>query len=170
MAISLAKKLSKLRLPVPVNMGGTGSDTQAGARLGLGLKSAAVADVVGTVSQSGGLSTGAIIEKGGGPNGIYTKYADGTMICSVTMNVTDQSISDAYTTLFQGTRSWVFPAQFSQSPAVSCGSFKWGSSASWSGLAGEPSISSCQLRGWDVASRPTGTNCYISAIAIGRWY
>lgn len=38
-------------------------------------------NIVGTVTQSGGVPTGAIIESGSNSNGSYTKYADGTMIC-----------------------------------------------------------------------------------------
>ncbi|MGZ0372300.1 gp53-like domain-containing protein, partial [Citrobacter freundii] len=41
----------------------------------LGLRTAAKADVVGTVSQSGGVPTGAIIERGSNSNGEYTKFA-----------------------------------------------------------------------------------------------
>lgn len=37
--------------------------------------------LLGTVSQSGGLPTGAIIERGSNANGDYVKYADGTMLC-----------------------------------------------------------------------------------------
>lgn len=66
---------------VPVTKGGTGGTTRAEARNGLGLKSAAVADIVGTVSQSGGVPTGAIYERGSNANGEYVKYADGTMTC-----------------------------------------------------------------------------------------
>lgn len=41
------------------------------------------ADMVGTVSQSGGVPTGAIIENGSNSNGDYTKFADGTLIVSM---------------------------------------------------------------------------------------
>ena len=66
---------------VPVAKGGTGGNTQALARSGLGLGSAAVAAIVGAVSQSGGVPTGAIIEKVVNANGEATKFADGRMIC-----------------------------------------------------------------------------------------
>ncbi|SCW88674.1 phage tail protein [Pseudomonas sp. NFACC05-1] len=66
---------------VPVARGGTGGTTLATARTGLGLKSASVADIVGTVSQSGGVPTGAIIERGSNVNGEYVRYADGTLHC-----------------------------------------------------------------------------------------
>ena len=40
------------------------------------------ANIVGGVSQSGGVPTGAVIETGSNANGEWTKWADGTMICS----------------------------------------------------------------------------------------
>lgn len=43
--------------------------------------------VVGTVSQSGGTPTGAIIETGTNANGTFVKFADGTMICHNGNNV-----------------------------------------------------------------------------------
>lgn|GEM_PF-1262624 len=38
-------------------------------------------NILGTVSQSGGVPTGAIIERGSNANGEYVRYADGTQIC-----------------------------------------------------------------------------------------
>lgn len=66
---------------VPVTKGGTGGQTQAAARNGLGLGSASVAALLGTVSQAGGMPTGAVFESGSNANGTYVKFADGTMIC-----------------------------------------------------------------------------------------
>lgn len=37
---------------------------------------------IGIVSQSGGVPTGAIVERGSNANGEYAKFADGTMICT----------------------------------------------------------------------------------------
>jgi hypothetical protein len=39
------------------------------------------AKILGTVSQVGGVPTGAVIESGSNANGYYVKFADGTMIC-----------------------------------------------------------------------------------------
>ena len=44
-------------------------------------------NILGTVSQSGGVPTGAIIERGSNANGEFVKYADGTMICTRLVNV-----------------------------------------------------------------------------------
>ncbi|MDD1147125.1 hypothetical protein M5G25_02440 [Pseudomonas sp. TNT2022 ID357] len=38
--------------------------------------------ILGSVSQSSGVPTGAIIESGNNANGTYTKFADGTLICT----------------------------------------------------------------------------------------
>ena len=56
--------------------------SSATARNNLGLGTAAEADIVGTVSQSGGDPTGAVIERGSNDNGEYTRFADGTQVCS----------------------------------------------------------------------------------------
>lgn len=52
----------------------------------LGMNTADVAyrrdNVLGVVSASGEVPTGAIIERGSSANGEYTKYADGTLICT----------------------------------------------------------------------------------------
>lgn len=39
-------------------------------------------NVVGTVSQSGGVPTGAVVERGSNANGEYIRFADGTQICT----------------------------------------------------------------------------------------
>lgn len=91
---------------VPVNKGGTGGTNQAEARTGLGLKKAAVADIVGTVSQSGGTPTGATIETGSNANGRYTKFADGTMICAA------QGLSLEFANASNLRNAWAYPAAF----------------------------------------------------------
>lgn len=44
--------------------------------------------VLGTVSQSGGVPTGAVIERGANANGEYVRYADGTQVCTRQETVT----------------------------------------------------------------------------------
>lgn len=64
-------------------------------------------NVLGTVSQSGGVPTGAIIERGSNANGQYTRFADGTQMCWHTLTTS----SSAATT-------WTFPAAFTAAPNV----------------------------------------------------
>jgi len=63
--------------------------------------------LLGTVSQFGGLPTGAVIESGSNANGRYTKFASGLMECRQTMN----AASGAAVT-------WTFPSAFIEGPVV----------------------------------------------------
>lgn len=97
---------------VPVAKGGTGGTTQAAARSGLGLKAAAVADILGTVSQSGGTPTGAILETGSNANGTYFKFANGGLVCyAIGLSLTLANASNLQA-------PWTFPSFFSQTPVV----------------------------------------------------
>ncbi len=81
----------------------------SGAKLPVvtGTGAAALRDILGTVSQSGGTPTGAILERGSNADGGYVKYADGTMIC---WHLVTSSASAAVT--------WSFPAQFAAAPNI----------------------------------------------------
>jgi len=59
-------------------------------------------NLLGTVSQTGGLPTGAVIERGENANGTYVKYADGTMECLLTPATFVYSTADlvAFTATF----------------------------------------------------------------------
>lgn len=97
---------------VPVAKGGTGGITPATGRAGLGLKSAAVADIVGTVSVSGGVPSGAIIESGSNANGAYIKFADGTLMASADMPQ-ESIVAGGFKVIV-----WVYPVAFAWAPAV----------------------------------------------------
>lgn len=111
------------------------------------------------------LGSGAILDNGAN----YIKYWDGTMIEWLSTTVTDQAINTAYGSLYRGIRTWTFPVAFNAVPTVSCSLFKWGTGGSWGSLNGLPNTTAVELTGTDVNTRATGTNCYISAVAIGRW-
>lgn len=69
--------------------------------------------VVGSVSQSGGAPTGAMIETGTNANGTYTKYACGKLVClqpngaALDTNLVNGAI---YSSTIAG--SWTYPAAF----------------------------------------------------------
>lgn len=135
-----------------------------------GVDTVAAQAIVGTVSQSGGVPTGAIIEKGSNSNGIYTRWADGTQICGISEEVTNQAISTAYGTLFQGTRSWTFPAAFSAVPTLGAPFAHWGTGRAWGSMVALPTTTTAFLTFFDIASRATGTAFQYGAIAFGRWF
>jgi len=87
-------------------IGGGGAVTWARWSLEYGAQ-----NIVGLVSQAGGVPTGAIIERASNANGEYVRFADGTQICwlpSVTLSFINVS-----TLGFQ----WSYPAAFVSLPA-----------------------------------------------------
>lgn len=112
-------------------------------------------NVLGTVSQSAGVPTGAVIQRGSSSNGAFVRFADGTLICT-------HSLTASATTAV----SWTFPATFAVAPTVT-------------GTA-QAVVLSCVL----LDAAPTTTAATLSArdkadarradpmrlTAIGRWF
>lgn|SRR5574338_329139 len=64
---------------------------------------AVIPGAVGTVSESGGIPTGAIIERGSNANGSFTKFADGTLICTASKSAADVNpIAHTFPAAFAG--------------------------------------------------------------------
>lgn len=155
---------------VPVNKGGTGGNTAALGRSGLGLKSAAVADIVGTVSQSGGAATGAIIERGSNANGEYVKFADGTLICWTSPSAAPADMTTTVTTgggyQSAGLTTVTFPAPFVGIPAVAVSGRYVTGARGWVTINSiAQSIFNCIAHAFtNVAT------IQMTYIATGRWY
>lgn len=148
-----------------------GKNTIADILTYLGLRTAAKADVVGTVSQSGGVPTGAIIERGSNSNGEYTKFADGTLICWFTRSVESitSNPSGGTTNLYFSTESvFTFPATFvgTRPAVVPSAPLSTGGASSW------PSIRGSSLTGTSLAliSNVQNAAAYLGYTAVGRWF
>jgi hypothetical protein len=125
-------------------------------------------NLLGTVSQVGGVPTGAVIELGSNANGKYTKFADGTMIC------TSELLSNGAVTLSNGSVFhteeiiWYFPAIFVGFPTtsgleVNGAGLCWVARGTSSGEGG--SVAKYRIvRGASTVSTPA-----CKCIAIGRW-
>lgn len=130
------------------------------------------ASSMGNVNATGLQVNGtSVVASGSNVNGNYVKFYDGTMICWNYQEVTDQSITGAYGTLYQGTRNITYPQAFvGNPPALTCSMFKWGNSASWGTTTEHNSpLTQGTLRGIDAFSRASGTTVRIAWIAIGKW-
>ena len=148
--------------------------TQGEAQIGTGndkfLTPLRVRDVfVGTVSQSGGVPTGAIIERGSNANGEYVRYADGTQICTRVVATRTVNVTNTGTTsgvLFSDLFSLTFAASFSSVPAVevflSVGNIMWACGSSVSST-GHGYI-------FAAASPEPSRSASEHIIAIGRWF
>lgn len=123
--------------------------------------------ILGAVSQSGGVPTGAIIEYGSNANGEYIKYADGTMICWADISSGSLAISTAFLGGFRSDgQTWTFPAEFSDTPKVSISPT---SLTAFGALTASRSTSSSTY----VYTAPTSQSAAArstSAVAFGRWF
>lgn len=72
------------------------------------------AGLLGPVSQSGGVPTGAVIERGANANGDYVRFADGTQICTRILDLDGLSVNVASGALFRSDNvgPYSFPASF----------------------------------------------------------
>lgn len=123
------------------------------------------ANLVGTASQTGGVPTGAVIERGSNANGEYVRFADGTQICWSFGVLSVPSISSAVGSLFESAAfPWTFPASFSANPVVTVdgGDTRIIGSSSGSGTT------SCWIRLFCPAS--VSTQQFARTMAIGRWF
>lgn len=130
--------------------------------------------ILGAVSQSGGVPTGAIIERGANANGEFVKFADGTLICvgsrSLVYTGSSAQLQD----------TWTLPAPHAAGIGVAMmmaqitdnGTRKYNRASPSGGVFGS-ATTSVVMRLW-----ATGTDTFVSGDAttplpllfIGRWY
>lgn len=123
-------------------------------------------NVVGVVSQSGGVPTGAIIERGSNSDGEFVRFADGTQICMHT-TVLSTPLTARGNVFFSGTSIpfWDFPASFISPPSgsVSNTASDW----QWYGVI---SAANNRFRPQMWSSAAGNVNIPVRMIAIGRWF
>ncbi len=118
-------------------------------------------NLLGTVSQSDGVPTGAVIERGSNANGSYVKFADGTMIA--TFNAT----------LSSGSYTWTYPVAFAAAPQVSAIQVVGTATDLVSTTCSTPGTGSVNIYGNISTDSGTSWVASTSAIrltAIGRWF
>jgi len=121
-------------------------------------------NILGTVSESAGVPTGAIIERGSNSNGEFVRYADGTQICWRTFTIdSDLSFDNIFRTNTYPT--WTFPAPFAERPVVS-GSREGAATGVWASARNVTSTN-CQP---ELLSSRSRTNQTIDFCAVGRWF
>lgn len=121
--------------------------------------------LLGTVSQSGGVPTGAVMERGSNANGDFLRLACGTQICwSAGLSV--PAVATAVGALFESDPlTWVYPAAFSHLPPVVLAgggdTRRWGTASPGAGQSATVRLMSPTS---NTASQP------VRALAIGRWF
>lgn len=121
-------------------------------------------NLLGTVSETAGQPTGAVIERASNANGDYVRFADGTQICWSPTFIVDVNI--AVGALYRsGTVDWYFPAVFADSPAMSQARQN-NASVYWTvpGRTFATYGDACAFSYQSITGRA------INLVAIGRWF
>ena len=124
-------------------------------------------NILGTVSESSGVPTGAIIERGSNANGEFVKYADGTLICTIDVTFTSVDMTTAAMGGFRSAgQSFTLPVNFSVAPVITALS----NSANLQAIAGwsNHSPTAPTLFLWRATSSTQTQRVAITA--IGRWF
>jgi hypothetical protein len=136
-------------------------------------------NILSTVSQSGGVPTGGIIERGSNANGEFVRYADGTLICFARINLGDivlggtGAFNDPYRT---DTLNATFPSSFVSASSISVSlvanlddsvaSQRWSTvafrSVSTTGLS--------SLQAVRIGNNANSVDAFVNVTAIGRWF
>jgi len=126
-------------------------------------------NILGTVSQSGGVPTGAIIERGSNTNGQYVRFADGTQICWQA-NIDVGLISSTNGTQFiSNPVSVTFPATFAAPPVLTASATRTsGSGVVWATSTAGP-IANTGAPNMYVAGAISGSAAVLHYVATGRW-
>lgn len=111
-------------------------------------------NVIGAVSQSGGATSGGLIEKGNNANGFYRRFACGFMECWHSAPASSG-----------GSATWTFPSTFFETPAVT-GSAIAAVTAAFQ-LDGAASTTSAAFSVRSKTDARRSDNCYLRA--TGRW-
>jgi hypothetical protein len=122
------------------------------------------ANILGTVSQSSGVPTGAIIERGSNANGEYVRFADGTQICTGRIAI-DLSNASAQNINWPATFTSMVPFSLAidSSPGLS-------SSTIYDAFQSIALMTDSSVRGRVVVRTTAPYTVQCLFVAVGRWY
>lgn len=125
--------------------------------------------ILGTVSQSSGVPTGAVIESGSNANGEYVRFADGTQICWKTL-ASSGPINNAWGAIYISSVNpgGAWPAEFSSAPK----DFITGGSAAVGAVGGRAADATATNSGsYFLIRGPSAVGSgSVDILAIGRWF
>lgn len=118
-------------------------------------------NLLGPVALAGGQPEGAVIERGSGPDGHYTRWADGTQVCWAQVSVA--GVAQPSGTLFASAPlAWNFPAPFAGDAS---GTASADHADAWAGLSGV-TATGAMARAFATAALGAVSLCLL---AVGRW-
>lgn len=130
--------------------------------------------IIGTVSQSGGIPTGGLLEYGSNANGEYMRFADGTQICWRRIALTAQDINTAYGSLYRSGNilagAQTYAASFSAAPTCEVTVHTEGLTT-MQAVGGTGDVNNTPSTAYAVnTSAVTNRNIFANYVAVGRWY
>jgi len=127
--------------------------------------------ILGTVSQSGGIPTGAVIESDSNANGEYIKFADGTLICSGSISVVGTGWITSLDIKYSANALWTFPAVSTINMITSLGvkDASVAARSAWcpyciSSTTGATVYLAC------LSTSTSTSNISVDLLSIGRWF
>ena len=168
-------ELNALTKAITVAQGGTGVTTLAALMTALKTVGAYSKDsILGTVGQSSGVPTGAVIERGSSSSGEYVKFADGTLICTLNYDASSMAVTSGIGSMFQAGQEvvWTFPAAFVSGSTPTCmasvnrndGTVILGT---YNRIVGNTAM---QWRLWSATAFAAGNVKNVQLLAFGRWF
>lgn len=128
-------------------------------------------NLLGTVAQTGGVPTGAVIERGSNANGQYVRFADGMQICWL------ENLQLSYSSTAMMAATWTHPASFSTSPAATAGRRSGGGLTPSEDELGSTKVAVSATSTTVMLFRVAGMTNFgpadsttFSVIATGRWF
>ena len=122
--------------------------------------------ILGSVGQSGGVPTGAVIERGTNANGEFIRFADGTQICVSPTQTVDLVTATGGLFGTDGIRVWSLPAAYSSLGSMAAFVSGGNTENAW-GVARPVNGTTVHWRAWRVAAVP-GQQFRLTV--IGRWF
>lgn len=124
-------------------------------------------NLLGTVSQSGGVPTGAVLQHGSNANGQFLRLADGTQLCWHSVVTTPTSTAEGSLYKNPSDNTWTFPAVFAAAPRFFSNGIRGGAVIAGVFTADAPTTTAASFRAWCSSSV---ANVTAELLAIGRWY
>lgn len=126
-------------------------------------------NAVGTVSQTSGVPTGAIVETGTNANGTYTKWADGTMVCNKTVSFGTTTFATEGNSFVSNILSGGATAATFVSISYASAYLLGGNGLVWHS-GGTPATMTAHVGVYGLSTRSGSTTITGSYTAWGRWY
>jgi hypothetical protein len=154
--------LTGLTTPLSVAQGGSGGTSQPFTR----------ANSLGTVSQSGGVPTGAVFETGGNlANGKWTKYANGDMVVHRRLSVTTAISTAVGSVFYSGSiAATAFGVTFAGDlPTVQI-TLEDGLGVTWSSCSSPPTLSNAPAFYLFAPTSTVSRTYTVNITSTGKWF